>query len=636
MILRNGACRSTGCGNMLKLTNVKKMSKKLGNGEFMSCFPLPELSYRQLKRDFTIADHLAPIENLDFKNSCSVMIKCQYIEDGLLAASYICKKYEAESAYAKSQLREGVFPGDDFDDVDDEYPMDVGEDDWDEEEITAESVLYSNGKLACLPVISSSEFANYFTRKSPFSIGLGAMNTMMEGAVKTKEPYWLNGDYPVVVEDFYGHPYAKEPFEHFDQSNRLLIYVSRTYQERKIGELDSFEKSLLFETSMEYCALEKPTIPYYEKALDVIAKAKGYKISQALDKSKLVKGLMEYRGAVFRSTVDIETFVAKAIHKKRDGSKTIKKADFSSLFIAYEIRERNRMSGKLADAASELDRLIGLDEVKVQLIRSVKRMKFDHMRRNNGYSTSDTHMAAVFMGSPGTAKTTVARIFGKMLCEENILANDIFQEIARKDLVGQYVGWTAPTVARLFEEAKGGTIFIDEAYSLLNEGAPDGYSEEALSEIIRQMENNPDTLVIFAGYSDKMRNFIQEANPGLRSRLTNVIEFKDYSVDELCEMFTCFTSREDYELECPKKARNVIKEFLERIMKLPSSNMGNGRLVRRLFKTALGYMAEREDHDLRTLKAVDIENAANEIWKAESFVSGDGLWSRRIGFIANE
>jgi len=616
------------------MTSVHKMSATLSEGDIMQYIPVPELTYNKLKRDFAVANHLSPIDKLDLKGASSVLIKCQYVEDGLLAAGYLFKKYEAETASAQESC-----------DEEDEYPNDMDDEDEDEdedeeEEVTSESILYRNrnNELAYLPVVPADEFSNAFMRKPPFGMGFGAFNTRMEGEVKAKGPYWKQGVYPLIVEDRDGmYLNSKDPFEHFEQSGRFLIYILAVRPEREetfnpYSNISFFEKSILFETNMEYCVLEKPTVGYYEKVLGDIAKEKGYKLARSLNKSKLIRDLMDYRGTSFRSSLDVETFVNKTIVKKRDDTRTITNADFDLILKANEIGKKKGALEKALDAKSEMDKLIGMGDVKAQLNRLLKRMSFDMKRRNSGYPKSECHAAAVFMGSPGTAKTTVARLFGRMLCEANVLTNGIFKEVSRKDLVGMYVGWTAPTVAKVFEEAKGGTIFIDEAYSLMNEEKADGYSDEALSEIIRQMENNPDTLVIFAGYGDKMRRFIQNANPGLRSRLTNVIEFKDYNIDELCEMFAYFMNKENYILDNPATADVAIRSFVNGIRTIQTENMGNGRLIRKLFKSTVGYMAEREDNDLRTLKTDDIENAAKELLDAERNISNEAREKSRIGF----
>jgi len=608
---------------MLEVTSVRRASVRLGSGEIMRYLTLPDKPYGKLKRDFTVAEHLKEIDQLDLEAVDSVLIKCGHIEDGLLAASYVYKKYEALHGSC-AKLYDEAEP--------DEYPMDMWEED-SEAGLEADDIIFENSSLARLPIISAHEFTSSFTKQPRHGLGFGALNFRFESEGQLQEPYWMHGDYPIIVEDSYmASTLVKEPFEYFEQASRFLIYIQVMAAESAIHSIGYFEKAVLFESNMVLCSLDRPSLPYYERVLHDAAKIRGYRISKKVDTSRLIKELIDYRGHSFRSIVDIETVVKKAINKKRNTSKTITNDELAPIFMTRKLQTIHHKTGKTKSAASELEQLIGLKEVKQQLLRSVKRMKFDHMRKSNGYTTLDTHMAAVFMGNPGTAKTTIARIFGKLLCEEGVLSNDVFMEVSRKDLIGQYVGWTAPIVAKLFEAAKGGTIFIDEAYSLMNDQQAGGYSEEALSEIIRQMENNPDTLVLFAGYPKEMKWFIEHANPGLRSRLTHTIEFTDYDAEELCGIFTYLASNEQMKIENMDEAHHCIRRFMQRMADLPSANLGNGRLMRRLFKTAIGYMAERDDNDLQTLKTVDIERAEDEIWRAEHSIAKLSTSIGKIGF----
>lgn len=341
--------------------------------------------------------------------------------------------------------------------------------------------------------------------------------------------------------------------------------------------------------------------------------------------------IREYRGLNFQSSADIEILVNKTIRKKQGDAKTIAKTDFDIVLLP-QIDQTNPQNSGERSARKELESMVGMHDIKRQLERLTKRMQMIKQRKDHGYQTSVMHLAACFLGNPGTNKTTTARLFGKLLLEEHILANDAFVEVSRKDLVGQYVGWTAPTVARVFAQAKGGTLFIDEAYSLMNEGTNDGYSDEALAEIIRQMEDNPDTLVIFAGYSDEMKKFIRKANPGLRSRLTNLLEFKDYSIGEMWEIFRYFLQKEEYELEDIRQTEAAINQTLTKLKGMQKENLGNGRLMRKIFNTAIGYMSERDDHDYRTLKVADIEQALQEIVDTEGLISQEQLGRVQIGF----
>lgn len=248
-------------------------------------------------------------------------------------------------------------------------------------------------------------------------------------------------------------------------------------------------------------------------------------------------------------------------------------------------------------------------------------------------STSLTHKALVFMGNPGTAKTTVARLLGQILCAEGILQNNKFVEVSRKDLIGKYVGWTSNIVSEVFENAKGGTLFIDEAYSLLDEQGSAGFSSEALAEIIQQMENNPDTLVIFAGYTNEMIDFIERANTGLRSRITTIIEFKDYNHQEMFDIFNYMLKQENYHIDNYEKAKDIIFRFLNQLDKIQSKNLGNGRLMRKLFKTAVEYKAINNPSDFKTINVQDLELVAQAIIKSETLLNKVQETNKNIGFL---
>lgn len=144
-------------------------------------------------------------------------------------------------------------------------------------------------------------------------------------------------------------------------------------------------------------------------------------------------------------------------------------------------------------------------------------------------------MHMVFTGNPGTAKTTVARLFARIMRENGLLSRGHLVEVGRGDLVGKYVGWTAQTVQKKFEQAEGGVLFIDEAYALVDDRSG-SYGDEAINTIVQEMENHRDDMVvIFAGYPDRMEEFLQK-NPGLRSRIAYHVPFADYSVEELCSI----------------------------------------------------------------------------------------------------
>jgi AAA+ superfamily predicted ATPase len=617
---------------MLHVTSAEKISVKLGSGEWMRYIPLPQEPYDKLRADFARAPHLAAIDGLSLKGAGGVMIRCHNMQDGVMGALYAFKKFLEDNG-----RQEG-----DFGDDDREFPMWDDEDeedtDWDEMDLGDQirSVLYEGGSLVRVPVILANAL-QLGAWDQDRSFGFGQTFVGAESESRRREPFWIKGHFPVIIE---GNSIIEtvpvNGLEFLERSKRFYVYVSLVPDQASDfikSSIEAVEKTALFELNMEYCVLDKPEIGYYEQLMKDIAKKNGFALSRTLDRRKLVKGLMDYRGPHFRSNLDIEMLVRKAIRKKGAIAGTLNRTDFARVFVALSPNSDKKEAGKPARAADELDRLIGQEDVKRQLKRVVARLKFDKLRRNAGLETAPTHAAAVFMGSPGTAKTTVARILGRMLREEGVLASDVFLEVARKDLIGRYLGHTAPLVASVFEKAKGGTIFIDEAYSLLNKDGRDIFADEAMSEIIRQMENNPDTLVIFAGYEEEMRAFILNANPGLRSRLTNIVRFGDYSEEEMVRIFAWFAEREEYRIEDFAAAERMIRDMLNRLKRMGASHLGNGRLMRKLFNTAVGHMAEREDNDLRTILTCDIEKAAADILASEQFVTDRKAHGERIGFV---
>ena len=186
-------------------------------------------------------------------------------------------------------------------------------------------------------------------------------------------------------------------------------------------------------------------------------------------------------------------------------------------------------------ARKELDEMIGLDAVKKVIHKAIANYKLHKLYTEKGISKENASLHMVFTGSPGTAKTTVARLFAEILKDEKVLPTGSFVEAGRADLVGSCVGSTAPLVKQKFKEAQGGVLFIDEAYALCD-GYSNGYGDEAIHTIVQEMENHrEDVIVIFAGYPEPMQQFL-DRNPGMRSRIAFQVAFEDYSIDELCVM----------------------------------------------------------------------------------------------------
>lgn len=263
------------------------------------------------------------------------------------------------------------------------------------------------------------------------------------------------------------------------------------------------------------------------------------------------------------------------------------------------------------DAYRELNSLIGLERAKSVVRQALDFNKFRTKYRNSLKATDNPSRHMVFTGNPGTAKTTVARLFAQIMKDNQVLSRGDLIEVGRKDLVGKYVGWTARQVEDIFDRAKGSVLFIDEAYSLCDDRGG-SYGDEAINTIVQMMENRrDDTIVIFAGYPDKMKGFL-ERNPGLRSRIAFHVDFDDYSEDELMGILKLIASNAGKTLdrEVETKVRSIIRHAL------PLKDFGNGRFVRNLFERASMAQASRimgmqdnevDENIVNTLTADDFE-----------------------------
>ena len=252
--------------------------------------------------------------------------------------------------------------------------------------------------------------------------------------------------------------------------------------------------------------------------------------------------------------------------------------------IALKLQKEDKKKGSAYD---ELQSMIGLTEVKTIVDDIIAAYKIQKMRNEFYSAKQETTRHMIFCGNPGSAKTTVARLMTEVMKEESILKTGAFVECGRVDLVGKYVGWTANIVKDKFKQANGGVLFIDEAYSLVDDS--NSFGAEAINTIVQEMENGRgDVIVIFAGYPEKMKVFLEQ-NEGLRSRIAFHVNFPDYEPDELMGILEKMTSDKNYTLT--EAAKKKAKEIFEKVYK--NEEYGNGRFVRNLFEQAVNKQASR-------------------------------------------
>lgn len=249
-------------------------------------------------------------------------------------------------------------------------------------------------------------------------------------------------------------------------------------------------------------------------------------------------------------------------------------------FALDEIKEYN--------LHEELDKIVGLAEVKEFMKGLELQLKAAKIRKAQGLDhTMKQTLNMIFTGNPGTGKTTVARSIGQMMKEMGVLKSGHFIETDRSQLVGQYVGQTAPKTEKIFKSALGGILFIDEAYTL----ASDTYGEEAIHTLVKLVEDHRENVVvILAGYEKEMRDFL-DTNPGLKSRFPITVDFKDFKPAELVEIAKLSITKQGYTLH--PDGEQALLERLVTETKIAGSEAGNGRLVRNLLEEAVRNVSTR-------------------------------------------
>lgn len=246
----------------------------------------------------------------------------------------------------------------------------------------------------------------------------------------------------------------------------------------------------------------------------------------------------------------------------------------------------------LENLLHELYEFVGLDNLKQSLVDFLTYLNFINERKKKGIKTDEKlELHCLFLGNPGTGKTSVARLLGKILKSMGVLDNGHVIEVDRSGLIGQYIGETAIKTDKIISQALGGILFIDEAYSLKKSETGSDFGQEAIDILLKRMEDQKGKfIVVAAGYPELMNNFI-ESNPGLKSRFTHTFYFDDYTPEQLIQIFKLFASREEYEIDSQSESF-LFKQF-ENIYKNRDESFGNARLVRNIFNESKIQLSKR-------------------------------------------
>lgn len=366
------------------------------------------------------------------------------------------------------------------------------------------------------------------------------------------------------------------------------------------GRGEAFEKMKLLNPRMETLFFEEIHIGKYTEdelweLVNILAAVpEGFRVSPECE--EVVKRWLssESKLADFKNTIAIQGLLKEAKknlavrYKEFEEEQGLRMFDMEDSVILQKLcrLEPEDFTGmgegkSVEELCSELDSLIGLEVVKKEVRDQIASVSVAMKAAKAGVNGQGTYgsLHTAFLGNPGTGKTEVAGIFGKIYCALGILPGNKVYTVSRSDLVSQYIGGTARCVREACQRADGGVLFIDEAYSLVNSDQ-DSYGKEAVDTLIQEMENRRDTMmVILAGYDEPMEKFFK-TNPGLKSRVPHIIHFQDYNIEEMVQIFELMVKKDGRYLTT--EALPMVRGLLEQKMQTP--DFGNARGVRNVWQ----------------------------------------------------
>ena len=326
------------------------------------------------------------------------------------------------------------------------------------------------------------------------------------------------------------------------------------------------------------------------RVANVAAKIDGHVSSEEIKRLKWIQSELE-RCLVPIPVADAETEEAALRSGRSDQPDASARKDKGATVPPRELADPEARKRRLEAALAELHGMIGLDSIKRDVQELVNFLKVQEERARHGLPKTSVSLHMVFCGNPGTGKTTVARIVGRILSGLGLLSRGHLVETDRSGLVARYAGQTGPKTHKKIDEALDGVLFIDEAYSLVAERGEDPFGGEALQALLKRVEDDRQRLVVvLAGYPQPMDQLLA-ANPGLSSRFNRRLEFPDYSATELSRIFQLMCEQNHYTL--PALTRLKLLLGFQYLLDERDESFGNGRLSRNVFEQAIRRLANR-------------------------------------------